>query len=102
MCAPSPPGSTMAARWVAVQATIEQFCWIGVTGTTVTFRGCMRAFDAQEGCASYGEPVVLRESLERDFGRRAKMLDPLGRRERAEPRRGAVILIARKPDQEAR
>ena len=39
----SPPGSTIAARLVAVHATIEQFCANGVTGTIVTLRGCMEA-----------------------------------------------------------
>jgi hypothetical protein len=29
---------------VTVQATIEQFCWNGVTDTTVTLSGCMGRF----------------------------------------------------------
>ena len=61
----SPPGSTIAARLVAVQATIEQFCANGVTGTMVTFRACMGAFRAARRSPLYRKPVLLREGLER-------------------------------------
>src|SRR5882757_8456139 len=101
MRATSPPGSTIAAELVAVQATIEQFCWNGVTGTMVTLSGCMRTFRLR-GSPSYSEPVVLREGLERDFGPRAEMLDHFGRRKRAQPRAIAVILSAREAGEEAR
>src|SRR5436190_23046299 len=91
----SPPGSTIAARLVAVHATIEQFCANGVTGTMVTFRGCMQALGG-EGGPSYSETVLRRESLERGFGPRAEMLDHFGRRDCAEACAIAVVLIARK------
>src|ERR1043165_3915660 len=102
MFATSPPGSTTAARLVAVHATIEQFCWIGVTGTTVTLSGCIRNASRERiRSASYREPVLLREGFERGLGARAKMLDASRRRERAEPRGGAVVLAAREAHQES-
>src|SRR3989440_6386443 len=85
----SPPGSTIAARLVAVHATIEQFCANGVTGTMVTLSGCMQALRA-EGGSSYGETVLRRETLERGFGPRAEMLDHFGRRGSANTRAVAV------------
>ena len=101
MRATSPPGSTIAARLVAVQATIEQFCWNGVTGTTVTLSGCMGDSRERGEAPHMVKPAVLRESLQRGLRPRAEMLDHFGGRERAEPRAVAVILPARKPGQEA-
>ena len=46
------------------------------------------------------ETVLLRQGLELRLGPGAEMLDDLGRGERAEPRRGAVVGPARKSDQE--
>src|SRR5436305_12413084 len=98
MFATSPPGSTMAARLVAVHATIEQFCWIGVTGTTVTLSGCMGSFRSEDASASYRQPVLPYEVFQRSLGPCAEMLDHLGGRECAELRSGAVVLAARQPD----
>src|SRR6185503_16358698 len=102
MFATSPPGSTMAARLVAVQATIEQFCWIGVTGTMVTLRGCMNGFRYERPNGSYRKPVLAREVFQRRLGPRAEMLDHFGCRERAELRRGPVVFAARKSDEKSR
>src|SRR5882757_3892458 len=89
----SPPGSTIAARSVAVHATIEQFCANGVTGTTVTLRACI-GIPRREGLALYRKPALLRECLARSLGPRPEMLDHFGRRERAELGGCPVILIA--------
>src|SRR4051794_12454224 len=94
MRATSPPGSTIAARLVAVQATIEQFWANGVTGTMVTLSGCMGPGASEERRPSYSEPVVLREGFQRRLGPRAEMLDDFGCRKRAEPRTVAMILAA--------
>src|SRR3954468_18316374 len=91
----SPPGSTIAARLVLVHSTIEQFCANGVTGTMVTLSGCMEGFVSGGPKLSYSEAALGREGLERGFGPRAEMLDPLGRRNRAKPRAVAVVLITR-------
>src|SRR6185503_669797 len=99
MFATSPPGSTTAARLVAVQATIEQFCWIGVTGTMLTLSGCMNGFKYAGPNASYRKPVLAREVFQRRLGPRAEMLDHFGCRECAEPRRGPVVFAARKSDE---
>src|SRR6185312_11338852 len=101
MRATSPPGSTIAARLVAVQATIEQFCENGVTGTTVTLSGCILLFRSGRRRPSYGEPVFLCEGLQRCFRPGAEMLDHLGRRNRAEPGATAVVLSAREAGEEA-
>src|SRR3982074_1726501 len=83
MRATSPPGSTIAARLVAVQATIEQFCSNGVTGTMETLSGCMEGSAYEGRSPSYRQPVLLREGFQRRPRPRAKMLDHLGCRERA-------------------
>src|ERR1041385_1072891 len=98
----SPPGSTIAARLVAVHATIEQFCANGVTGTMVTLSGCIGEFVSEGAKPSYSEPALGREGLERGFGPRAEMLDHFRRRDRAKPRAIAVVLIARQTGEEAR
>src|SRR6267154_2232161 len=98
----SPPGSTIAARSVAVQATIEQFCANGVTGTTVTLRACIMKSEARMNSALYRKPGLLCEVLERCLGPRTEMLDHFGGGERAELGGSPVVLIARKPDQEPR
>src|SRR6476660_645206 len=97
----SPPGSTIAARLVAVHATMEQFCANGVTGTMVTLRGCMGGFVSAGSKTSYSEATVLREGLERGFGPRAQVLDHLGRRDGAEARAIAVVLVACEPGEKA-
>src|SRR6188768_691982 len=102
MRATSPPGSTIAARLVAVHATIEQFCANGVTGTMVTFRGCMGGFTLEGRRPSYSEAALRREGLERGFGPCAEMLDHFGRRNRPKPRAIAVILVARQTCEKAR
>src|SRR6185369_5867588 len=47
------------------------------------------------------EPVLVRQRLERDRRACPDMLDHFRRRQRAEPRRGAMVLAARMSDQEA-
>src|SRR5581483_2811789 len=102
MRATSPPGSTIAARLVALQATIEQFCWNGVTGTTVTLSGCIRDFrTGRRRNALYGVSALLREGFQRGFRPRAKVLDHLRGRDRAKPRGVTVLEVACQAHQEA-
>src|ERR1700704_2190754 len=82
MRATSPPGSTIAARLVTVQATIEQFCANGVTGTMETLSGCMEGSAYEGRSPSYRQPVLLREGFQRRARTGAEMLDHFGRRER--------------------
>src|SRR5256885_16446974 len=84
MLATSPPGSTMAARLVAVQATIEQFCWIGVTGTSVPLSGCIHASRLWGTQPINMETHVLRQRLHELFRRGALALDHIIRPVRAE------------------
>ena len=100
MRATSPPGSTIAARLVAVQATIEQFCCERRDRDDGDFQRLHGGFTRGRMPPHIVKPVLLREGLQRGLRPRAEMLDHLGGRERAEPRAVAMVLAARKPGHE--